>query len=549
MQVHVRPVQADHASRKASSRLGKRRTLLGPNKFLSSNVSWSHKSKLGKSKTNITFTLKNKSRPVVSHRNYKVLKTKEDIREIIERIRGKKEQRKGEVLELDSSRANRVNESCVPRMNIAYIKTHKTASTTLQTVLNRFGYVNKLSFVLNKVSPKNGHFVYLPVTKHSPRLFFLPPLNVPSGNFSRYQYNMVAVHLRYNRSAMNTFMMPGTKYISIIREPSAHFESAFNHFQFADSFSFATKCRVKGHEIEEFMRKPGYYRRKLKKLPWDTARGLRWYYARNNQIFDLGLDSKYHLNETIVNRTIDILLKEIDLMLISEYFDESLVLLKQMMCWSFDDIVYISKNQRLNRVDLDDNTRRKIREWSRADTILYERFNKTLWRKIRAYGPDFERDLATFRKRKSEVFNTCVGNETVKTAGIFKHKEYIPSVNSSLFCTLVAGSKTKLFRMIWQRQGAEWTAKLTAFRNRTKTRQFQRNDKILSKDGTTHEDDTEKVRIGVSENKQVNGDEEDDESIPVRKREGKYDACIMAHEEDIDFHSSVENKLIFPEEI
>nr|XP_054771881.1 LOW QUALITY PROTEIN: galactose-3-O-sulfotransferase 2-like [Lytechinus pictus] len=394
---------------------------LGPNKYISSNVSWVHKSLLGKSKHNITLDFmpktSNRTRGNASiwtreETGKKVLKRQEDIRRVRHQLEEKKQRRKEEIVKLTSKASRHGDGSCHPQGNVAYIKTHKTASTTLQTVINRYGLLNKLSFVMNKVSPTNGHFVYIPVTKHSPRYFFLPPLGVAANDFSHFKYNMIAVHLRYNRSAMDFFMLPETKYITIIREPSAHFESAFNHFRFTDSFSPATRCRVKGHEIEEFMRRPGYYRRRLKTLPWDTTRGLRWYYARNNQIFDLGLDSKYHADETMVNRTVDNLVKELDLVLISEYFDESLVLLKKMLCWSFDDIVYISKNQRPSRVDINQTTRQSIREWSRADTILYERFNATLWKKIKDYGPEFLRDLATFRKRKEDVFRECAGENT-----------------------------------------------------------------------------------------------------------------------------------------
>lgn len=343
---------------------------------------------------------------------------------------------------------------CAPVAQVVYIKTHKTGSTTLQTIINRYGYYRNLSFVFNKRSSVNGHLVYLPITLYSPRLYFLPPHGVRPGDYAKYKnYDMVAVHVRYNRTAMNSFMKPNSKYISIIREPSAQFESAFTHFAFKDSFG---PRRVPGgRDIEEWMKRPKFYRDQLKKLKWEGKLGLRWYYARNNQIFDLGLNNEFHDNENAVRQYMNKLTRELDLVLIMEYFDESLLILKKEMCWTYDDIVYVSKNQRIHRSNLTGSLQKKIRTWNHADYLLYQHFNRTLWQKIKDYGPTFQADLDTFRQRKDEVFEECVGTHKIMSEGgrkNFYHKEYFPISNASEFCTTVAELKGKLFKQIWVRQ-------------------------------------------------------------------------------------------------
>ena len=343
---------------------------------------------------------------------------------------------------------------CSPFNQVVYIKTHKTGSTTLQTIINRYGYYRNLSFVFNKRSSVNGHLVYLPITIYSPRLYFLPPHGVKHGDYANYKnYDMVAVHVRYNRTAMDSFMKPNSKYITIIREPSAQFESAFTHFAFKDSFG---PRRVPGgRDIEEWLKRPKYYRDQLKKLKWEGKIGLRWYYARNNQIFDLGLNNELHDKENAVKQYIAKLDSELHMVLITEYFDESLLILKREMCWTYEDIVYVSKNQRIHRSNLTSTLQRKIRNWNHADTLLYQHFNRTLWRKIKEYGPSFQKDLQTFRNRKREVFEECVGAHKIMSEGgrkNFYHKEYFPITNASEFCTTVAELKGKLFKQIWVRQ-------------------------------------------------------------------------------------------------
>lgn len=48
----------------------------------------------------------------------------------------------------------------------------------------------------------------------------------------------------------------------------------------------------------------------------------------------------------MIKKHIDELEEKIDLVLIMEYFDESLVLLKRELCWDLDDVVYFKLNQR-----------------------------------------------------------------------------------------------------------------------------------------------------------------------------------------------------------
>ena len=47
-------------------------------------------------------------------------------------------------------------------------------------------------------------------------------------------------------------------------------------------------------------------------------------------MFDLGLSFKYYQNFTAINKYIQFLDKEFDLVMIADYFDESLVLMKRL---------------------------------------------------------------------------------------------------------------------------------------------------------------------------------------------------------------------------
>ena len=116
-------------------------------------------------------------------------------------------------------------------------------------------------------------------------------------------------------------------------------------------------------------------------------------------------------NMTRVKNEIMKLDRDFELVLIMEYFDESLILLKKAFCWTMLDILYVKFNQRQHKpkVQISEKVKQNIRDWNKADVMLYDHFNKTLWRKIQDYGPSFWTDLKEFRRFNSKMQSSCVG--------------------------------------------------------------------------------------------------------------------------------------------
>lgn len=115
-------------------------------------------------------------------------------------------------------------------------------------------------------------------------------------------------------------------------------------------------------------------------------------------------------NMTRVRNEIKKVDRDFELVLIMEYFDESLLILKKAFCWTVRDILYVKFNQRRHKPvrHLDEQMKKNIRNWNKADVMLYDHFNKTLWKKIAAYGPSFRKDLDEFRQINSKMQSSCV---------------------------------------------------------------------------------------------------------------------------------------------
>ena len=194
------------------------------------------------------------------------------------------------------------------------------------------------------------------------------------------------------------------KYVTILREPVAQFESMFYYFQM-DKFMPAGNTTA----LEAFLKDPA------KNFEFLSKRNKRYpnIKTHNEQSFDLGVELDEMNSSESGKAKVKQLGREFDLVMLEEYFDESLLLLRKLLGWSLDDIRYISHGIRKTEFRyprrMDDELRAKIRAWNSLDVELYEFFNRTFWKKVEEYGSDFERDLGLFRKKLSDLNSTCVG--------------------------------------------------------------------------------------------------------------------------------------------
>ena len=105
-----------------------------------------------------------------------------------------------------------------PKSNVFFMKTHKTGSTTLQNILERYADQNDLHIGLS-LSPNDPRFRY------------------SSGDYFRKQFvragtspiNMILHHMRFNYIEVKGLMPSDTVFITILREPFSLFQSVFSY--------------------------------------------------------------------------------------------------------------------------------------------------------------------------------------------------------------------------------------------------------------------------------------------------------------------------------
>ena len=302
---------------------------------------------------------------------------------------------------------NRFKNACgKPATRIVFIKTHKTASSTVASIFQRFGYLRNLLMALpnNKIS---GHS--FPDAMKFPRKALM---SIPKG-IPRTHFDIITDHVRYDRQGLEG-LIPNAKYVTILRDPVTQLESAFGYFEMAKGMGIVNHS----NPFRTFMEDPDYFYR--------TQNYNMKNRSRNGLLYDLGFEPEYFEDSSAVREMIDRIDREFHIVLLMEYLDESLILMKNILCWDFKDIIYVSKGIRskTHRYPVSQELQDQIRIWNQADVLLYEHFNRTFWKNVRHYDGDFDADLRKFRTLNRQVMNRCIDNETINT-GDRRENKYV----------------------------------------------------------------------------------------------------------------------------
>ncbi|PIK34642.1 putative galactosylceramide sulfotransferase-like [Apostichopus japonicus] len=195
---------------------------------------------------------------------------------------------------------------------------------------------------------------------------------------------------------MSSVMPKDTIWTTIIRDPVDMFESTFYYRSLGGSFKIGTR-----DPLATFAGNPSYYINKYGHLTL----------ARDPMMFDLGLTNDQKGNVKAIEKLISHLDDSFDLVLITEYFEESLILLRDLMCWQTDDIVSFVVNARAKSSvhEIRKDVRRRLWEWNSGDAMLYDHFNKTFWRKVEAYGVEkMRKEVVLLKARNRELNDKCI---------------------------------------------------------------------------------------------------------------------------------------------
>ncbi|CAG5134017.1 unnamed protein product [Candidula unifasciata] len=294
------------------------------------------------------------------------------------------------------------NSNCTQKKNFVFIKGMKCATSTLLGVFYRFGYTRNLSFV----SP----------LKQNLWLNWPYPMTLRDFRPSSRGYNILTDHSIYTENVMRSIMPEDTVYISIIREPFSQLKSLFQYFQIAAKAGVPKD--VDNPVVEYFTHLKKY--ESAYKAPGNKERGCipEGFSLTKNLMshchgMPLGFPpgAKDISNDTeAIQSYIKHLDSKFSLIMIREYFYESLILLRRLMCWTLKDILFINYNiakYAFKTAPVPENILDLHKQWSNADYMLYNYFNTTFWKHVSNQGPEFVSELETFKNMERLVQDYC----------------------------------------------------------------------------------------------------------------------------------------------
>ena len=127
-------------------------------------------------------------------------------------------------------------------------------------------------------------------------------------------------------------------------------------------------------------------------------------------LWDSGLEASYMDNLTAVQNKIFELDETFDLVMMADRFDESMILLKDLLCWDYEDIVNFKLNARKEskKVELSQEARSELKRYMAADYALYQHFEQIFERKLKEFGESrMKQELQILRHANNRMKEKC----------------------------------------------------------------------------------------------------------------------------------------------
>ncbi len=284
---------------------------------------------------------------------------------------------------------------CHFKENVFYLKIHKTASSTTTTLLYRLAWKHQLTIVPVTRDPYPQHDILDYV------------MHFPGEKIVERSYNILAEHVIYNEKDIKKLLQKNAIYIATIRYPMAQFKSAFHEF-------LAKQTGIKASDpVKTFLE--NVYVHTANMTPRQFVK------TANHMIQEFGILPCKVNHKAEVHKWIKYIQKHFDLIMIAEYYDESLIMLRQLMCWEMKDIIYLSQrtaNYKYKSSVQDRIIRQTHRTLSAADYMLYDHFVGKLHQQLSKQTGEFWSELYHFRQVNNVVRSFCsnVENELKKNA-------------------------------------------------------------------------------------------------------------------------------------
>ncbi|XP_068227591.1 galactosylceramide sulfotransferase-like isoform X1 [Palaemon carinicauda] len=324
---------------------------------------------------------------------------------------------------------DQTQETCSAVTNIAFLKTHKCASSAIQNILFRYGFQHNLLFAL----PKTGNYFGIGTPFHDSMVRDTP--------WFKLGLNIFAIHTKWNQEKVMNVMPKDSVYITIVREPTALFESLYTFLKMTKIYKQTLDKYVASRDVdtERYLDVLGY-----NQMSWDFG-------APKSEINDL----------TFIQEMVKKADKDFDLVMVAERMEESLILMSRLLCWNITDVLVLKVNARMSnfKKKINKKTKRLLRRKLAPDYLIYNFFSQKFDKLVERYGRKrMAEDVSKLRKATEKFRTECgIQERTSKDLnGVNKPwSEQVSGYQSqskSIVCQLMSFSEIPFMHGLRERQ-------------------------------------------------------------------------------------------------
>lgn len=267
---------------------------------------------------------------------------------------------------------------------VGFVKTHKTGSTTVLKLMQLFAQHHNMSIMF----PADSHFFGYPSEFPGAANEALLP----------HAYNLIANHGVFNSEKWRYYLKAQPFFTSVLRDPSRQAVSAFNYHRFHGVHGLASSWPQHIAWMKALQSKS--------QVSIDVATAC----FLNPQAWDLGwytytnYTTAYDRDEAMISKWLAALESDFTKgMVISEYFDESLVLLATALRAKPEEFSWVLQNSWEYQDPPSEQEYAELGNLYPVDRALYNHFNNTFWRLWRGVSEAGRASALAQLRNRSEV--------------------------------------------------------------------------------------------------------------------------------------------------
>lgn len=290
---------------------------------------------------------------------------------------------------------------------MGFIKTHRTGSSTIASIIHRLGDERNVSFILPAGGKQANNLGW-------PGPFPGPEAAVFNGEPS-HQFNVLCNNAVFNDAKMRAYLKPSPLFFTVLRQPLEQTQSAFDFFKPGCGDSWEERIQWLG-KLGQNNAQNANLLQQGETITQAQQREINMEASfLNSQAHDLGWyefvgnTQDHDEDDETIHSWIDELDDSLGLVMLTEYFNEGLLLLRRKLGVDVKDMAHIYMKRGAARKSPPEAQLQAMRHLNHVDTLLYNHFNRTFWREWdRAGGySELGGELRQLHRASEELEDAC----------------------------------------------------------------------------------------------------------------------------------------------